>query len=511
MVKESTIKKYKILLQEILDSGLSINKYFESKGKSTSSFYATMANIKKDAQNGIAELQELLNLYDKVKKSSNYKEIESTIESNEGDQGIELNYIRDTNNKIQKYEVIVPVKDSVPFHTILTREEAETIFGLYTYYGGNISARNVTNEFPKYTLPEIKKIFRAFGLYKDSIWAPRHLVEELSVEQLSDYRMHLKEKAAFKYADAQQERDFKNNINKLAKQINSLNDRNEFINNLISQGFGFKEYPVSTLNTTTKTGVIVLSDLHVGAYNTPNGYLPLLDYNKQEIEKRLDKIISFIQTKANDWDELVVLNLGDSIDNYRGTTAKGTPLPTNMSEKESAQMYIGLMLNWFNKLTCIYNKPIAYVCTGDSNHGASYDWLANVALVPYLNNLEVDCYVSDDPIDSFNVNNFTITYLHGHDSRTQYKGMPLNLDEKTKNWFNNYFLQAKFDFKPNKIVIKGDLHQYNVNSCNTFDYINAPSLYGSSSYIVSNFGKGKEGTLYLEIGEDNYVSGVIWN
>ena len=101
--------------------------------------------------------------------------------------------------------------------------------------------------------------------------------------------------------------------------------------------------------------------------------------------------------------------------------------------------------------------------------------------------------------------------MHGHDSKTQYKGFPLNLDEKTKNWFNNYFLQAEHDFKQNKIVLKGDLHQYSVNSCNTFDYINAPSLYGSSSYIVSNFGKGKEGTLYLEIDGNTYTNGVIWN
>ena len=31
--------------------------------------------------------------------------------------------------------------------------------------------------------------------------------------------------------------------------------------------------------------------------------------------------------------------------------------------------------------------------------------------------------------------------------------------------------------------------KFALNSCNTFDYINVPSIYGSSSWIVSNFGK----------------------
>lgn len=513
MLKEQTIAKYKSLILDIIDSGLTVHTYFKSIGKDPSWFYTIMRNIKAEAKKGITELEELVRLYDSIKSASNYKEVEEAVPSTseESELGITLVYVRDENNKIQKYIIDVPVKDSIPFHAVLSREEAETIFGLYTYYGGNVTARNVTNEFPKYTLAEIKKIFRAFGLYKDSIWAPRHLVEELSVEELSNYRMSLKERAAFKYADAQQERDFKTTINKLAKQVNTLNDRNEFISSLIDKGIPYKEYPLSDLRVLDKVGIIALSDIHCGAYNTPNGYLPLPNYSKEEIEKRLNKVLEFIVSKSAEWETLIILNLGDSIDNYRGTTAKGTPLPTNMSEKESAKMYIETMVNWFRNLQEKYAGEIKYICTGDSNHGASYDWLANIALVPFLEDIEIDTYVSDNPIDQFNVGEFSLVYLHGHDSRTQYKGFPLNLDEKTKNWFNNYFLQAPFKFKPKKIVVKGDLHQYAVQSCNTFDYINAPSLYGSSSYITSNFGKGKEGTLYLEVCKDQYVSGVIWN
>ena len=82
------------------------------------------------------------------------------------------------NGVIEFYDVYYPA--SIPFITRLTRQDAETIFGLYTYYGGNITARQVANEFPKYTLSEIKKIFKCFKLTKDSSFAPPHLIEELN-------------------------------------------------------------------------------------------------------------------------------------------------------------------------------------------------------------------------------------------------------------------------------------------------------------------------------------------
>lgn len=509
-MKESTVIKYTDFLQQVKESGLSLSVYCsKNTDYKYNSITSAIAHIKKQFDVNSENIAKLLGIYKEVTTDKNYMEVEQPIEDTE--QGIIVDFIRDEQNRIIKYDITVPVKDSIPFHTILSREKAETIFGLYVYYGGNVTARNVANEFPEYTLPEIKHIFKAFRLYKDSMWAPRHLLEELTVQQLSEYRMRLKERAAFKYADATQERDFKNTINKMALQINKLEDRNEFIKELINANHKYKEYNLRDLSISNKkTGVIVLSDLHVGACNVANGYLPLVEYNDKEIKARLNKILDFLYTKINDWEELIILNLGDSIDNYRGTTAKGTPLPTDMTEKQAAKMYLELMEEWFIELSNTYHN-IKYICTGDSNHGASFDWITNVALTSKINKLGIDCYVSDDPIDSFNVGEFTITYLHGHDSRTQYKGFPLNLDERTKNWFNNYFLQSDFNFKQNRIVLKGDLHQYSVNSCNTFDYINAPSLYGSSAYIVGNFGKGKEGTLYLEIDNNKYVNGVIWN
>ncbi len=418
-----------------------------------------------------------------------------------------VDIIRNEENKITSYKVTYFRRDKVPFVTELTRENVETIFGLYTYYGGNITARNVANEFPKFTLPEIKYILRAFQITKDSVWAPPHLVEELTIEELSQYRMNLKERAAFKYADAQQEKDFKNTLNKMASKILKLEDRNAFIENLIKEGVTYKERNVTEVVSHGTTGVLFISDLHVGAYNTPNGYLTLPEYSEEEINRRLDEIIDNIAHKR--WDMLYVVNLGDSLDSYKKTTAKGTPLPSITTDKENVMMYLRVMGRFFDQLNKIFK--VSYVCTGDSNHDGSYGWVANVALIPMLNNMDIETYVSNDPIDVLNIGDYSIVYLHGHDSSTQYKGFPLHLDDKTKNWFNNYFLQADKQFCKNRIVVKGDLHQFSIDCCNTFDYINAPSVYGSSAWITSNFGKGKNGAMYIEIQDNNYTTSVIWN
>ena len=501
-MKKETIDKYLKHFNQIKNQGNTICGYCEENLIDVKRFYNFIVKVKRDKNISDEDRTLVLNTWESIKR--NNKGV-STQESDEF--GMEWWADRNDDGIIVCYHIHYPVKDSVPFDTTLTREDAETLFGLYTYYGGNITSRNVANEFPKYTLTEIKRIFKVFKLTKDSIWVPPHLLEELTPEQLTQYRMNLKERAAFKYADATQEREFKNTINKLASRIKQLEDRNEFFKNLAISDNSFQMASFIEPKNAKCTGVLMLSDLHVGAVNTPNGYLPLKDYTEQEINLRLDKILERISGK--NWDNIIVLNLGDSVDSYKGTTAKGTPLPTQYSDKEMSQMYLRIMTRFMNSVKHLFPN-VQYVCTGDSNHDSTFGWLNNVALSYKLESMAIPCYISDNPIDNINVGEFSIVYLHGHDSKSQFKGLPLHVDPKVKDWFNNYFLQAPFEFKKNRIIVKGDLHQFAVDSCNTFDYINVPSIYGSSSWIVSNFGKGKQGATVLEIRGDEYNINTIW-
>lgn len=418
---------------------------------------------------------------------------------------------RNPEGKIIGYSINYPIKDSKPFIADLTREDVETIFGLYTYYGGNITARNVANEFPKFTLAEIKRIFRCFKLTKDSAWFPPHMLEECTDEELSQYRMNLKERAAFKYCDAKQERDFNNQIKKMASEINKLSSQQDFVKSLL----GPIEYEKVTLNKThikdELTGIICLSDLHVGAFNVPEGYLNMPEYNELEINRRLDKIIEHTRNKS--WERIIVLNLGDAIDSYRKmTTSMSHQLPCILSDREIASMYLRIMMRFFNQLSNI-NKNVEYYSIGSGNHSGSTGWLCDIALSQQLQNeLKINCHVSNNEIDNININGVSFIYLHGKAEATkgQFKGFPLNLNDKTQCWFNDFFADTDLDLLNRKVILKGDLHQYSINSVSSFDYINCPSIYASSTYIVSNFGYTKWGCAYLEVDKNgNYVTGLI--
>lgn len=499
-MKQSTVEKLRNELLQIKESGISVYAWCKVNNKDKGYINQKITKFKADLQN-LELYPDILPLYELcIKFKINSKE----------DSGMTVTYNRDDNGNIQSYDIYYPVRDSNPFETTLSRSEAEKIFGFYTYYGGNCTARQVTQEFPRFTLPEIKKIFRCFHLTKDSSWAAPHILEEYTEEDLAQYRMNLKERAAFKYCDARQERDFTSQIKKMASEINSLNNRNELVKSLLNVEYE-KEAYTPNIEVHENTGVICLSDLHIGAFNVKEGYLDLPEYNEVEINRRLDYIIKSIQNK--NWSQVIVLNLGDNVDSYRKMTSSMSHiLPCVMSDKEIAQMYLRVMMRFFNKLYALF-EDVSYYSIGSGNHSSTWGWLLDITLSQQLNKeFQCDCYVSNNEIDNFNIGNTSFIYLHGKtpQDKGQFKGFPLNLDMKTQCWFNDFFSDTKLDLRKNKVILKGDLHQYSVNSVSSFDYINCPSIYGSSQYIVSNWGLTPWGCLYLEIDENgNYLTGLI--
>lgn len=96
------------------------------------------------------------------------------------------------------------------------------------------------------------------------------------------------------------------------------------------------------------------------------------------------------------------------------------------------------------------------------------------------------------------------------DARFCKKGLPLNLDEKTKVMFYEW-LDSKRVTGNNIHLIKGDLHSSNISSCRKFTYRNVLSLFGASDYSNYNFSRNSYGVSYdLFIG-DNLVRGTFEN
>lgn len=498
-MKNSTVQKYIDILKEIKESGKSIKAYCEENGLSVSNIYRVKCRL--EVSNEL--YREFMTLYHQItKRNYGYDEeiLEEETSTNEIDK---VTIVRDSEEKIIEYKIHVPLKDKEPFEVDLTRREVEDIFGLYTYYGGNITARNVANEFPRFTLPEVKRIIRAFGITKDSAWFPPHLLEEMDDEQLTQYRMNLKERAAFKYADSRREQDYTKQIKDLAERLNKALDRNTFLQQLQLNKYNIKPNIIFNSKERENSLIIYLSDMHFGAYNPPYAYDDIVNYNENIIRSRLNLVLSKFQYKK--YSNIIVCNLGDSIDSYKSETSRGGHLlPNVMSDKDKVQLYIKLMVEFFTSLKTS-KSPIFYYCVGESNHDGDWGWLSNVLLSEKLKELGITSYISDKPMDKFNLNGNVFLYLHGKDNSNQNKGFPLVLNDKTESWFNSYFINNKITAQKGIYVVKGDLHQHAVTVGKTFTYVSAASLYGCSNWIVANFGKTPWGITYMEVSSDGDV------
>ncbi|MGL5690503.1 MAG: hypothetical protein ACRDD8_06735, partial [Bacteroidales bacterium] len=213
--------------------------------------------------------------------------------------------------------------------------------------------------------------------------------------------------------------------------------------------------------------------------------------------------------------KIVVCNLGDSLDGYSNkTTRGGHHLPQNMDNKEQFQSYIEEMVMFFDKLyTSGITNTVDYVCVGESNHDGAFGWAANYALgeILALRYTNTDVNIFDKFIGHLTYGNHTFIFTHGKDDFEMMKNMPLNVNEKTINFFNEYINTNIPDVAKNVHVIKGDLHQSNTNYCRSFRYKNVPSVFGSSQWIHHNFGNTKGGVDYdiVDINSDDILSGMI--
>jgi hypothetical protein len=107
---------------------------------------------------------------------------------------------------------------------------------------------------------------------------------------------------------------------------------------------------------------------------------------------------------------------------------------------------------------------------------------------------QVESKIAHKFIDHVEFDNRTFIYTHGKDNKDMKNGLPLNLDPKTEIFINQYIYEN--NIKGNIHLVKADLHQNNYNEGKLFSYRNVPSLFGSSKWIMSNYGLTKPGVGY---------------
>ena len=499
-MKKETRNRIEKLFNYAKNNNLSVLAACKAKKYNYNTLLATLNYARNNGTDA-----DILEMYDSVKKSGN------NVEHIDTDEKAETELVRDEDGRIISYRFKIFRRDKSPVVGVLNRDEMNLIYRLYSYYGSSLTQRQVSRHFPDYSLIDFKRILRAFNLTKDcSPFAP-HVIEEHSDEELQEMQLREKENDFLKAVEKNEVRDLKQLVIKLTQQNSKLITEEKLVELIKSTNKDYKELPVNINNSnpTYPALIIWLSDLHIGAYNAKySSFVTLPNYDKEEIKARLAKIVQTFSGQS--YGAVYVVNLGDSIDGYnKETTRGGHQLPEVMDDKEISETYIECMMEFFKSLkTNVRSDEFNYLCIGESNHDGNWGWLNNKLLAAYLANEGVKSYISNFPIDHFTIGKHSWIFMHGKDNNNQSRQFPLTLNPQTELYFANYIAEQNISNKY-IYVVKGDLHNYAYTTGKQFDYISVGSMYGSSNYIVANFGHTKWSINYSVVTEDDMLMGTV--
>ena len=328
-------------------------------------------------------------------------------------------------------------------------------------------------------------------------------------EQLIQYRMNLKERAAFKYADATQEREFKNTLNKMASEINRLSNYKNLLSDVMNN-FNPTLTP-KKLNTTTSTCsnvlVLYLSDMHIGA-KVESGSLFNNVYNEKIVFNRIDSVIEHLCSLKTYFKRIIIADCGDSIDGIDNQTARRDHyLPQNMDNQEQANNYLSAMFYLFESLfTNNLAEKYSFISVSCGNHGGFSELLLHKLFESQLNLRypEVETKVADKYYLQYNIYDTSIFLHHGKDDKFMKKNFPMYLNNDAEMKIDQ-FIRAQKDVKKNIHVVSGDLHNEAMSRGKFFKYWKVGSFFGSSDYCMYGFGNTPAHVNYHIINKDNIL------
>ena len=511
MVKNSTINKTLELLHLIKESGFSVNGYFKSLGKSANSFYKTVTKIRKDVEEGIGNqtAEEVLELYNSL--TNREKLVNEFIDENQlmldfkddeeeevldTDDRVESSYIRNDEGKIVGYKFKVYRRDNTPVQGVLTRDEMQLIYRLYSYYGAAITQREISRHFPNYSLVDFKRILRAFNITKASGPFAPHMYEEKTEEELKEIHLREKENDFLKKIEKDELRDIQNTAVKLARRNRELEQTIEQLSKEINIEVGGIITPQIIEEETNKSMIIYLADMHIGAKCESNTLYPN-NYDFNEIQRRLSSLLISISGFGH-LDELNICLLGDSLDGMDNQTARRDHyMPQGMDNMEQINSFLTLMVSFVDACRKLANSIKVY-CVKCGNHGGMWEYTANLALKNIIEKSfsDIEFTLFNDYFGYFYHKHHCYVICHGKDEKFMKRPMPLNLDDRTKVMLNEWLTNNELIYSEDIHIVKGDLHSNALSSCLTFDYRNVLSLFGASDYSNYNFSRNSYGVSY---------------
>ena len=512
-MKYSTIKKYTEILLAAKESGKNLSVFCSENGLNYNSITSAIHSLKKQNADDTEDVRNLVSLYNEVVGHKH------KIEELDCDQGSNISYIRDEEGRIKFYSYQVFRKGKAPLSGKLTREEMNTIHRLYSYYGDALTQRVVSRHFVDLSLIDFKRILRAFNITKASAPFAPHMFEECSENELRDIQLREKENSFLRKAEEDQIKNNEKLLRKYAQENIELKKQlKEASNFSISIPNDIKPLVLEEYEPVSRDLNIYLSDMHLGAAVTSGVlYKENTGYGFDEAKRRLSEVITKIN-RFEGFDTINIVLMGDNIDcsGVYGKTARlDHDMPENMDAREQANKFIELMLWFIESLASEKNQLCSRInlySVPCGNHGGNYEYMCNKALMALVNARfpGIKTTLWEEFFGIFTHRGHTFVCCHGKDDQYMKKGLPLNLDDKSKimlyEWLHDRGLHVD-----NIHFVKGDLHSNSINSCKRLDYRNVLSLFGASDYSNYNFGRNSYGVSYdLFIG-DNLVRGTFEN
>ena len=252
---------------------------------------------------------------------------------------------------------------------------------------------------------------------------------------------------------------------------------------------------------------LVFTDTHIGMTTNQDGYsLYGGKWDEDEVNVRLEKIVAHVKNNQNS-STLIIDDLGDFFDGFDGKTVRREhDLPQNMDNQKAFDVGFNFKRKMIESFLSSYKTVICHnVC--ESNHSSSFDYIVNSAIKVYMEKCypdRVDVINFRKFIEHYHIQNYCFIISHGKDSKNLRFGFKPHLDAVQENKINNY-IDEHFLFQDGlKIEFsKGDSHQYlfDNSSSDRFNYYNYPALSPSSSWVQTNFKKGKSGIVFFNYTE----------
>ena len=275
----------------------------------------------------------------------------------ETDDRAKIEYLRDENNKIKYYSYEIFKRNKPSLVGKLTREEMNSIYRLYSYYGASLTQRQISRFFPDLSLIDFKRILRAFNITKASSPFAPHMIEEKSQEELMEIQLREKENDFLRRIEEERIKNTEKLLNKYAEENLSLKENLKSIKKVKINLQGIPTIKPTIKEKSNKDIILYLSDLHVGARYDGDLYKNYNDWNKEELNRRLDSTLERLVNLYEYYDSVTLVLLGDHLDGMdEMTSRRDHMLPQNMNNTEQVNVFIESIVRFITGLNTITNK-----------------------------------------------------------------------------------------------------------------------------------------------------------